>query len=132
MNTVVNSKTLPGKPVIYISSAGNDGNNGYRDNYRDLRDEEVRAAGHHGNLNLDVTDQNSPNFLDPSLTAGGWHNWNPNGGFEPVTTVGAPGPTSFPPYAIFLQWDDPFDQKDGITTNYNFLVFDQDGNYLAA
>jgi hypothetical protein len=137
VNTVVNSKTLPGKPVIYISSAGNDGNNGYRDNYRDLKDEEVRAAGHHGNLNLDVTDPNSPNFLDPSLTAGGWHNWNPNGGFEPVTTVGAPGPTSLQ-YAIFLQWDDLFDQDldqdqdNGITTNYNFLVFDQDGNYLAA
>src|SRR4029077_2124879 len=129
VNTVVNSKTLPGKPVIYISSAGNDGNNGYRDNYRDLKDEEVRAAGHHGNLNLD--------FLDPSLTAGGWHNWNPNGGFEPVTTVGAPGPTSLQ-YAIFLQWDDLFDQdldqdqENGITTNYNFLVFDEDGNYLAA
>jgi hypothetical protein len=114
---------LPGKPVIYISSAGNDGNNGYRDNYRNLEDADVRAAGHHGNLNLD--------FLDPSLTAGGWHNWNPNGGFEPFTTVGAPGPTSFH-YDIFLHWDDPFDQEDGITTNYNFLVFDQDGNYLAA
>jgi hypothetical protein len=131
VNTVVNSKTLPGKPVIYTSSAGNDGNNAYRDNYRNLKDEDVRAAGHHGNLNLDVTDPNSPNFLDPSLTAGGWHNWNPNGGFEPITTVGAPGPTSFH-YDIFLQWDDPFDQDNGITTNYNFLVFDQDGNYLPA
>src|SRR5260370_38481041 len=114
VNTVVNSKTLPGKPVIYISSAGNDGNNGYRDNYRNLNDEDVRAAGHHGNLNLD--------FLDPSLTAGGWHNWNPNGGFEPGTTVGAPGPTSFH-YYIFLPWDDPFDPEDCITNNYNFFVF---------
>ena len=131
VNTVVNSKTLPGKPVIYTSSAGNDGNNGYRDDYRNLGDEDVRAAGHHGNLKLDVTDPNSPNFLDPSLTAGGWYNWNPNGGFEPVTTVGAPGQTSFQ-YAIFLQWDDLFDQDHGITTNYNFLVFDQDGTYLAA
>jgi hypothetical protein len=129
VNTVVNSKTLPGKPVIYISSAGNDGNNGYRDNYRNLNDEDVRTAGHHGNLNLDVTDPNSPNFLDPSLTAGGWHNWNTNGGFEPITTVGAAGPTSFL-YDIVLQWDDLFDQDNGITTNYNFLVFDQDGNYL--
>jgi len=131
VNMVVNSKTLPGKPVIYISSAGNDGNNGYRDNYRNLKDEDVRAVGHHGNLNLDVTDPSSPNFLDPSLTAGGWYNWNPNGGFEPVTTVGAPGPASFH-YDIFLQWDDLFDLDHGITTNYNFLVFDQDGNYLAA
>ncbi len=131
VNTVVNSTTLPGKPAIYTSSAGNDGNNGYRDNYRNLTDKEVRAAGHHGNLKLDVTDPNSPNYLDPSLTAGGWYNWNPKGGFEPVTTVSAPGPTSFQ-YDIFLQWDDVFDQDHGITTDYNFLVFDQDGNYLAA
>lgn len=120
VNTVVNSTSLPGKPVIYTSSAGNDGNNGYRDSYRQLTDKEVRN-GNHGNLQLDKVPE--------ALTAGGWHNWNPNGGVEPVTTVTAPGPNSFQ-YDIFLQWDDPFDQDHGVTTNYNFLVFDQNGNYL--
>jgi hypothetical protein len=127
---VVNSQTLPGKRVIYASSAGNAGNNGYRNYYRNLSDQTVRRAGNHGNLKL-VNDPSSPNFLDPALTAGGWYNWNPNGGFEPVTTVSAPGPSSFQ-YDLFLQWDDLFDEDSGITANYNFLVFDQDGNYLAA
>jgi hypothetical protein len=128
VNTVVTNTTLPGKPVIYTSSAGNDGNNGYRSPYRELSDAEVRASGNHGNLQLNVTDKNSPYYLDPALTAGGWHNWNPNGGFEPYTTVGAPGPTYYG-YNIFFQWDDPFDEDHGITSDYNILVFDTDGNY---
>ena len=128
VNTVVNSTTLPGKPAIYTSSAGNEGNGGYRNYYRNLSDQEVRKAGNHGNLKL-VNDPNSPNYLDPALTAGGWYNWNPNGGSEPVTNVSAPGPSSFQ-YQLFFQWDDLFDQDHGITAGYNFLVFDQDGNYL--
>ena len=119
VNTVVKSTTIPGKKVIYTSSAGNEGNNGYRNPYRNLSDASVRA-GNHGNLNL----TNVPS----SLTAGGWHNWNPNGGFEPSTTVMAPGPTNFS-YMLFFQWDDPFFEDHGITTDFNFLVFDADGNY---
>jgi hypothetical protein len=131
VDQVVTSTTLPGKKVIYTSSAGNDGNNGYRSAYRDLTDAEVRAKGNHGNLKLHVTDRNSPNYLDPKLTAGGWHNWNPNGGSEPVTTIVVPGPSKFR-YNLFLQWDDFFDQDHGITNDYNFLVFDADGNFLRA
>jgi Subtilase family len=127
VNTVVTSKNLPGKPVIYTSSAGNDGNNGYRNFYRDLSDQEVRKAGNHGNLKF-PTNPKSKNYLNPALTAGGWYNWNPVGGSEPVTTVSAPGPSDFL-YDLFLQWDDLFDQDHGVTASYNFLVFDQDGNY---
>ena len=134
VDKVVTSKTLAGKKVIYTSSAGNDGNDGYRSAYRNLTDAEVRAKGHHGNLKLDVTDKSSPHYLSPVLTAGGWHNWNPNGGeSEPVTTmvvpVITPGLSTFP-YNLFLQWDDLFDQDDGITNDYNFLIFDADGNFL--
>jgi hypothetical protein len=131
VDAVVTSKSLPGKPVIYTSSAGNDGNNGYRSAYRDLSDAEVRAPGDHGNLKLNVSDPNSPHYLNPALTAGGWHNWNPNGGFEPVTAVTVPGSAGFA-YNLFLQWDDPFDEDHGITTNYNILIFDAVGNFLSA
>lgn len=105
--------------LTFSRTAGKEGNNGYRSPYRNLSDASVRA-GNHGNLNL--TDVAS------SLTAGGWHSWNPNGGFEPSTTIMAPGPTTFP-YMLFLQWDDPFFEDHGITTDYNFLVFDAAGNY---
>jgi hypothetical protein len=131
VDTVVNtpSSQLAGVPVIYTSSAGNDGNNGYRSAYRELSDADVRQAGHHGNLKLDVKDKSSPNYLDPALTAGGWHNWNPGSGSEPSTPILAPGPSQYA-YGIFLQWDDLFDVENGVTTRYNLLVFDADGNYL--
>jgi hypothetical protein len=122
VDEVVNtpSSQLAGVPVIYTSSAGNDGNNGYRSPYRELSDSEVRH-GNHGNLKLD--------HVDPKLTGGGWHNWSPNGGVEPSTTIVAPGEPRFG-YNIFLQWDDPFDVDHGITNRYNLLVFDADGKYL--
>jgi Subtilase family len=129
VDEVVTSTSLPGKKVIYTSSAGNDGNNGYRSAYRQLTDSFVRAKGNHGNLKLNVTDKSSPNYLDPALTAGGWHNWNSSGRNEPVTTIVVSGTSNFR-YNLFLQWDDLFDQDDGITTDYNLLVFDADGNFL--
>src|ERR1700747_2287186 len=119
VNTVASSTSLPGHPVVYCSSAGNQGANGYVNPYSNLSDNFVRAAGNHGNLNLAQ--------VDPALTAGGWHNWNPNGGKEPSTTIIVPGAPS--PYNLFLQWDNAFDEADGITTNFNILVFDSAGNY---
>lgn len=133
VNEVVNSTTLPGKRVVYCSCAGNDGDNGYRATYRNLDDHAVRSSHGHGNLKF-VTDPNSPNYLDPALTAGGWHNWNPNPGepAEPVTII--TGTRGFIPYASYyllgMQWDDPFDLPNGVTTDFNLLVFDMDGNYL--
>jgi hypothetical protein len=119
VNTAASSTTLPGHPAVYCSSAGNEGDNGYVNPYSNLTDKFVRATGNHGNLNLAQ--------VDPALTAGGWHNWNQNGGKEPSTTIIVPGAPS--PYALFLQWDDAFDEAHGITTSFNILVFDSAGNY---
>ncbi len=127
VNTVATSTSLPGHPAVYCSSAGNEGDNGYVSTYRDLSDNFVRASSNHGNLKLNVTDPKAPNYLNPALTAGGWHNWNPNGGTEPMTTLVVPGVPST--YNLFLQWDDAFDQAHGITTDFNILVFDAAGNY---
>ena len=124
VNLVVNSTDAPGKKVIYCSSAGNAGDNGYRHPFEEIPDSDVRAAGGHGNLKLAN--------VSPSLTAGGWHNWNPNPGpAEPSTDVtNVSDPTG--QYQLFLQWDDAFDIDHGITTNFNLLVFDQSGNFLPA
>ena len=124
VNTVAFSTSTPGHPAVYCSAAGNEGANGYVSTYRDLTDKFVRAAGNHGNLKLDQ--------VPAALTAGGWHNWNPNGGKEPVTTFDVPpADPSFAgfPYMFFLQWDDAFFHDHGITTNFNILIFDRNGNY---
>ena len=124
VNTVAFSTSAPGQTAVYCSSAGNEGANGYISTYRDLTDKFVRAAGNHGNLKLGQ--------VPAALTAGGWHNWNPNGGKEPVTTFDVPpADPSFAgfTYMFFLQWDDAFFQDHGITTNFNILVFDKNGNY---
>ncbi len=124
VNTVAFSTSAPGHPAVYCSSAGNEGANGYISTYRDLTDNFVRAAGNHGNLKLGK--------VPAALTAGGWHNWNPNGGKEPVTTFEVPpADPSFAgfTYNFFLQWDDVFFQDHGITTNFNILIFDKNGNY---
>lgn len=124
VNLVVGSKDAPGKKVVYCSSAGNAGDNGYRHPFEAIPDSEVRAAGGHGNLKLaDVSE---------SLTAGGWHNWNANTGPVEASTdvTNLTDPTG--QYQLFLQWDDAFDLEHGITTDFNLLVFDQDGNFLPA
>jgi hypothetical protein len=122
VNTVASSANLPGHPAVYCSAAGNEGDNGYISPDREISDNAVRAPGRHGNLKLEQVAR--------AMTAGGWHNWNPVGGFEPSTAISVPGDPSLT-YNLFLQWDDVFDQNHGITTSYNILVFDQDGNYLS-
>jgi hypothetical protein len=124
VNLAVSSTDARGKKVVYCSAAGNAGDNGYRHPFEAIPDSKVRAAGGHGNLKLAGVNE--------SLTAGGWHNWNPNPGpVEPSTDVtNLTDPTG--QYQLFLQWDDAFDLDHGITTDFNLLVFDQDGNFLPA
>jgi len=124
VNLVVNSADAPGKKVVYCSSAGNAGDNGYRHPFEAIPDSKVRGAGGHGNLKLAQVNE--------SLTAGGWHNWNPNTGPAEASTdvTNLTDPTG--QYQLFLQWDDAFDLDHGITTDFNLLVFDQDGNFLPA
>jgi hypothetical protein len=122
VNLVASSTGAPGKKVVYCSAAGNAGDNGYRHPFEAIPDSKVRAAGGHGNLKLTTVSE--------SLTAGGWHNWNPNIGPAQASTdvTNLTDPTG--QYQLFLQWDDAFDLDHGITTDFNLLVFDQAGNFL--
>ncbi len=111
------SLLLPGHPVVYVSAAGNEGDMAYAADYAPISNADARAGKGAGNLKLDQ--------VPASLTFGGFHNFKTGGGkprlAQKVKLHGAA--------EVAFQWDDPF-LPGQVTADYNFLVFDQDGNYL--
>ncbi len=122
VNDVATSGSLPGKKIAYFSSAGNQQGGGYVSTFNPVSDATVRAGL--PNQNLDLTG------VLPALTSGGFHNFNTNGGAPDVSQ-------SFPIAAqttveFDFQWNDPFDVLNGVTTDYNVLIFDESGNFLSS
>ena len=112
---VSTSNSLPGKKVAYFSAAGNSGNRGYSAEATIIS---VAASGpYRGNLRF----INVP----AALYAGGFHNLNANGTPALAMTVTTAADSAL----LVLQWDDPFN-SGAVTTNYNLLVFTEDGSYL--
>ena len=120
IDDVVASNTLLGKKVVYFSAAGNDGNSGYSSDLH-LVSAATGKASAAGTLNFTV---NSP---PPGTYTQGFHNFNPGGATRIWTKVTT---DSTGTATVVLQWDDPFD-TNGVTTDYDFLVFDSTGHYLS-
>lgn len=118
---VVNGNSLPGKKVVYFSAAGNSGNAGYASEVRLLSPGEGLAVNNTADAPQRPLDFNA---VPAALYAGGFHNVNRDG--PPAIAIPVTSP-SFP--FIVFQWDDPFD-AGAVTTDYNLLVFDEDGNYF--
>lgn len=120
---VVNGSALPGKKVAYFSAAGNEANYGYVSDLRLI----TAAQGVTAPVPAPTPGATPPALhweqVPASLYAGGFHNINPSG----TPAVAMPIQTQGSPF-LDLQWDDPFD-ADGVTTDYNLLLFDADGNY---
>src|SRR5581483_10507840 len=123
VNDVAFSTVLAGHKVIYFSAAGNQQGGGYTATFNPVSDSAARAGLPGQNVDLTT--------VPSSLTSGGFHNFNPdtNG---PVDIS-----QSFPSFAqttveIDFQWNDPFDKTGGVTTDYNILIFDADGNFIAS
>ena len=120
VDDVVTSSALAGKKVLYYSAAGNDGSASYTATFDPVSDADVRSGVGIGNLKVDQVPR--------SLTAGGWQNFkgadlgHGTHVVQSVTVMDADA-------EIDLQWDDPFDASQ-ITSDYNILIFDTDGNYL--
>ena len=129
VDDVVTSSVLAGPKCTYLSSAGNYQGGGYESTFRPISDMTARAGLPNQNLKLDQVPMN--------LTSGGFHNFNPDPS-GPVDISQRFVITAETTLEFSFQWNDPFDQtpmppdRPGITTDYNILVFDADGNYLAA
>jgi hypothetical protein len=118
VDDVVTSTSLAGRPVLYYSAAGNDGDVSYAATFTPISNATVRATGA-SNLQFDQVPDN--------LTVGGFHNFKAaaTGGGVSIAQKVIVSATD----ATFnFQWDDPF-IPGKITANYNLLVFDADGQY---
>ena len=122
VNDVVSSSTLAGTKSVYFSSASNAEGGGYLSTFNPISDATARAGLPGENVKLDQ--------VSPSLTSGGFHNFNPDPAGPPAIsqTFIVTGGTTM---QFTLQWNDPFDQPNGVTTDYNVLVFDAEGNFLS-
>ena len=122
VNDVATSNVLPGKKVLYFSSAGNQQGGGYISTFNPVSDVIARLGAPGQNLNLSAVPQ--------SLTSGGFHNFNPNPGPSDISQsfmVTAQTTVEFD-----FQWNDPFDLVSGVTTDYNILIFDANGQFLSS
>lgn len=116
---VMNSTTLAGKKALYFSAAGNAGSLGYEADFAPVDDATARSGGVTPTLNLSQ--------VPTQLTAGGFHNFTPAGTAtiaQKLVIIGASAELNF-------QWNDLFDAAS-ITSDFNLLVFDANGNYLSA
>jgi hypothetical protein len=122
---VVNSSVLAGPKCAYFSSAGNYQGGGYLADFNPVSDVTARAGLPNTNLKL--------NQVPAALTSGGFHNFNsdPAGPIHISQTFIIPSNDTV---EFDFQWNDPFDQTPpkGVTTDYNILIFDADGNFLPA
>jgi subtilisin family serine protease len=117
------SSTLAGHKCAYFASAGNQQGGGYLSTFNPISDAAARAPLAGQNLQL--------NQVPTGLTTGGFHNFNPDPAGPPdiSQTFPVPGGSTL---EIDFQWNDPFDQPGGVTTDYNILIFDATGNYISA
>jgi hypothetical protein len=123
VDDVATSSVLAGKKCAYFSSAGNQQGGGYFTTFEMVSDASARLGLPGQNLNLTT--------VPAALTSGGFHNFNPDPSAPPDISqrfiIPAQGTFEFD-----CQWNDPFDLANGVTTDYNILIFDGDGNFLSA
>lgn len=117
VDDVATSTSLPGKKVAYFSSAGNAGANGYSATFKLVTWQKAKT----------LTNQNLKfKGISKTYWEGGFHDFDPSSNIDVSQTITPSGAET----STCFQWDDPFDVNNGITTDYNILVFDVAGNYL--
>jgi subtilase family protein len=121
VDDVAFSNTLPGKKCLYFSSAGNQQGGGWTSTFTNSVPNQTGRLLPGQNIKWSQVPQN--------LTSGGFVNFNPdpNGPIDISQSFSVFG---FFGIEIIFQWNDPFDKPNGVTTDYNILVFDVAGNYL--
>ncbi len=108
---------------IYFSSAGNDGNNGYAATFSPV----VAATGLTRATAGGVTTNSIPSAERNAISQ--WHAFGTDSSGNPIVIQNVR--TGDDTVTLNFQWDDPFDLTNGITTDYDILVFNSSGTYQA-
>ena len=108
--------------AAYFSSAGNNGLEAYESAYQAMSPAQAQARVNAGKENVKLS---GPNGLPPGLQPKSYHTFVHRDGSTSLTlqlTTAAPNFISF-------EWDEPF-FVGKVKTDFNILVFDQDGNWM--
>ena len=113
--------------VAYFSAIGNDGGSGYQAIFNPVSD----TVGHAQASSGGVKTSSIPAAENSVIYE--WHSFVTNAGGSPVVVQNIV--TGSLPATLIFQWDDPFDLVKsgvkGITSDYDILVFNSAGTYLA-
>ncbi len=113
--------TVAGAGVKYFSSAGNEQGAGYVATFNPVSDATARAGMLGQNLKL--------NQVPAKYTKGGFHNFSTTPGKVDISQTFTADPFGFP-FFVF-QWNDPYaSMAHPVTTDYNILIFDKNGNWI--
>ena len=119
--------TVAADGVAYFSAIGNNGNSGYEATFNPVSNTAGRKAAIAGGVKLSTIPRAESNAIAQ------WHNFatSSTGSAVVVQRISTgSGPTS-----LVFQWDDPFDKVsggvNGVTTDYDILVFNSAGDYSA-
>lgn len=109
------------KGVVYFSAAGNDGNSGYAADYVPVDNTTGTAQATVEGVNVSGITTAEKNAIYQ------WHSFGTDSNGKPIVvqtvTTGTAATT------LVLQWDDPFDVTNGVTTDFDILVFSSSGTY---
>jgi hypothetical protein len=107
--------------VVYFSSAGNDGNNGYAATFTPVSSAVGLTRATAGGVNTSSIASGERNVISQ------WHTFgkDSNGNAIVIQNVRTGDDT----VTLNFQWDDPFDVIGGVTADFDILVFNSSGTY---
>ncbi len=117
--------TVHNAGVTYFSAAGNDGNSGYSGDFAPVANAQAKARAADAGIQLSTIPPGEMKYIAE------WHSFGTDAKNRPVVVQNI---RTVDRTEMVFQWDDPFDLVEngmnGVTTDYDLLVFNAAGVFL--